>query len=185
VRVPRACLSFWPDFSSVTDADQHIYGALLDGERNAATECLAACLAVIAGSRPRRWPLARAASRSCPVPSTMSSLADELGQRREHAEDQPTARGGDVQRLVQGPDTAAPQPGRTRSARPVRLARLGGRAGRPGGRRLGRPGRRHPPAVRETAVPELSDTRGRTVSRRPSTTSRRSMDGTSGSARIL
>ena len=42
----------------------------------------------------------------------MSSLADELGQRREHAEDQPTARGGDVRRLVRGPDTASPA-GRT------------------------------------------------------------------------
>jgi len=40
-------------------------------------------------------------------------LADELGQGREDVEDQPTARGGGVQRLVQGPepDAAAARPG--------------------------------------------------------------------------
>jgi hypothetical protein len=40
-------------------------------------------------------------------------LADELGQGREHVEDQPAARSGGVQRLVQGPepDPAAAQSG--------------------------------------------------------------------------
>ena len=68
------------------------------------------CSAVIAGGRPRRWPRARAASLAG---AFHDELADELGQGREDVEDQPAARGGGVQCLVQGPepDAAAAQPG--------------------------------------------------------------------------
>ena len=48
----------------------------------------------------------------CPVAAPNSEplhdeSPDELGQGREDVEDQPTARGGGVQRLVQGPEPGA------------------------------------------------------------------------------
>jgi hypothetical protein len=59
---------------------------------------------------------------------------DELGQAREDVEDQPAARGGGVQRIVQGPEpgAAAAQPGHDGDqvlqgpGQPVQVRRLGG-----------------------------------------------------------